>query len=77
MDSELTEDGLARDVPDDQDDEVSGDFEVRYWSDFNRVYLNPRSVQKLPDTDGWGDVEGDWKHGQEEFVRYNEVTIFF
>lgn len=46
---------------------------VRYWSDFNRVYYVPRTVQKIPDTSEWESSDVDWNTGQELFSRYNEV----
>jgi hypothetical protein len=47
--------------------------DVRYWSDFNRLYYTPRSVQRLPDTADWEDAEGNWQKGQELFRRFDEV----
>ncbi|KAI0049602.1 tubulin nucleotide-binding domain-like protein [Auriscalpium vulgare] len=44
--------------------------DVRYWSDFNRVYYLPRSVHKLPDPADWENAEGDWNSGREAFQRY-------
>ncbi|KAI0002430.1 Misato segment II tubulin-like domain-containing protein [Russula compacta] len=43
--------------------------DVRYWSDYNRVYYIPRSLQKLPDLADW--EEGDWQGGKETFLRYD------
>ncbi|KII83792.1 hypothetical protein PLICRDRAFT_119052 [Plicaturopsis crispa FD-325 SS-3] len=66
------------------DDEGAGDSEnteaddadpdIRFWSDFNRVYYIPRTVQRLADVPEWEDVEGNWAHGQEIFQRYDEDT---
>ncbi|KAG5724578.1 Protein dml-1, partial [Termitomyces sp. T112] len=55
----------------------SGDTEyphknVRYWSDFNRVYYVPKTIQRLPDPAEWENVEGDWNHGQSAFTQYDE-----
>ncbi|EIW74910.1 tubulin nucleotide-binding domain-like protein [Coniophora puteana RWD-64-598 SS2] len=46
--------------------------EIRYWSDFNRVYFDPRTVQGIPG--GLEGTEGDWDGGREVFARYNEET---
>jgi hypothetical protein len=54
---------------------MSGDPTIRYWSDFSRVYYAPRTVQKLPDTGDWEDLDGNWQVGQETFVRYNEASM--
>ncbi|KAF9257995.1 tubulin nucleotide-binding domain-like protein [Marasmius fiardii PR-910] len=48
--------------------------DVRYWSDFNRVYYHPRSMQVLPDIPDWQGTEGSWVHGQETFTRFAEET---
>ncbi|KAG5648222.1 hypothetical protein DXG03_006179 [Asterophora parasitica] len=45
---------------------------VRYWSDFNRVYYIPRTVQKLPDPPEWENPDGDWDYGQTLFSQYDE-----
>ncbi|KAJ3806431.1 Misato segment II tubulin-like domain-containing protein [Lentinula aff. lateritia] len=47
---------------------------IRYWSDFNRVFYIPRTIQMLPDVPDWQQSEGDWALGQESFQRYNEET---
>ena len=47
--------------------------EIRYWSDYNRVYYLPRSLQKLPDLAEWEAADGDWQGGKETFFRYNLV----
>jgi hypothetical protein len=49
--------------------------DVRYWSDFNRVFYVPRSVQKIPDIADWEEAEGNWTSGHETFTRYDEVLI--
>jgi hypothetical protein len=49
-------------------------FDVRYWSDFNRVYYLPRSIHKLPDQADWEAAGGDWQGGKECFLRYNSVS---
>ncbi|KAJ7162919.1 mtDNA inheritance protein Dml1 [Mycena filopes] len=48
--------------------------DVRYWSDFNRLYYVPRTVQKVPDVPEWADAEGNWTGGQDMFARYDEDT---
>jgi hypothetical protein len=55
------------------EDNRERDPEIRYWSDFNRVYYLPRTIQKLPDTADWENTEGDWSVGRESFARFNEV----
>ncbi|KAF7976565.1 hypothetical protein HWV62_6233 [Athelia sp. TMB] len=47
---------------------------VRYWSDFNRLYYPPKTVQKLPDVADWEDKEGDWEDGRALFRRFDEDT---
>ncbi|RDB18272.1 Protein dml-1 [Hypsizygus marmoreus] len=54
------------------DDTEESHEDVRYWSDFNRVYYIPRSVQKIPDPADWESPEGDWRMGQALFSRYDE-----
>jgi len=53
--------------------------DIRYWSDFSRIYYHPRTIQTLPDLGDWESIGGDWHIGQEEFFRYNVVRkpIFF
>lgn len=46
---------------------------VRYWSDFNRVYYVPRSVQKLSNAAEWETPDGDWGVGMESFKSYDKV----
>ena len=55
-------------------DHKEGEPEIRYWSDFNRLYYTPRSIQRLPDTADWENVESDWVGGRETFQRFNEGT---
>jgi hypothetical protein len=50
--------------------------DVRYWSDYNRVYYIPRSIHKLPDLADWETAEGDWQGGKEAFLRYDSVSSF-
>ncbi|KAJ7626585.1 Misato segment II tubulin-like domain-containing protein [Mycena polygramma] len=48
--------------------------DIRYWSDFNRLYYVPRTIQKIPDIPDWEDAEGNWAGGLETFTRYDEET---
>ncbi|CAL1697854.1 unnamed protein product [Somion occarium] len=45
---------------------------IRYWSDYDRVFYHPRSLHRLPDVPDYENTEGDWMGGQETFTRYNE-----
>ncbi|KAF8483626.1 tubulin nucleotide-binding domain-like protein [Russula ochroleuca] len=45
--------------------------DVRYWSDYNRVYYLPRSIHKLPDLADWEAADGDWQGGKDAFLRYD------
>jgi hypothetical protein len=49
--------------------------DIRYWSDFNRLYYIPRTIQKVPDIPEWEDAEGNWTAGHEMFTRYDEVCL--
>ena len=49
------------------------DASIRYWSDYNRVYYAPRTIQRLPDPADWETVDGDWAAGKEAFTRHNMV----
>ena len=51
--------------------------DVRYWSDFNRVYYLPRSMHTLPDLADWEAAGGDWQGGKETFLRYNLVSCLW
>lgn len=46
---------------------------IRYWSDFSRVFFDPKSLQTVPDTPEI--VEGDWNASCEAFFRYDDVRI--
>lgn len=52
--------------------------DVRYWSDYSRVYYLPRSIHKLPDLADWeaADGGGDWRGGKDTFMRYDSVSFF-
>jgi hypothetical protein len=47
--------------------------DIRYWSDFNRVFYTPRSFQRLPHQPDWESLEANWASGKEIFARYDEV----
>jgi hypothetical protein len=49
--------------------------DIRYWSDFNRLFYVPRTIQKVPDIPEWEDAEGNWAGGREMFTRYDEVSL--
>ncbi|KAH7886241.1 Misato segment II tubulin-like domain-containing protein [Phlebopus sp. FC_14] len=60
---------------DELDDEGMGvrpDVRIRYWSDFSRVFFDPKSIQAVPDASGI--IEGDWRTNRESFQRYDEDT---
>ncbi|TFK82016.1 tubulin nucleotide-binding domain-like protein [Polyporus arcularius HHB13444] len=67
---------------DDEDKQSGGD--IRFWSDYNRVYLHPRSLQKLPDLAEWEETDGDWNTSRESFKKHeaeheildNDVRLF-
>ena len=46
---------------------------VRYWSDYSRVFFDPKSIQPVPDA--LGIVEGDWMTNHELFRRYDGVCV--
>lgn len=46
---------------------------IRYWSDFSRVFFDPKSIQAVPDTPEL--VEGDWNASCETFSRYDDVRV--
>ena len=50
--------------------------EVRYWSDYSRVFFHPRSLQRLPDLPEWEIAEGNWSNGLAEFANMEEVCDF-
>jgi len=51
--------------------------EIRYWSDFSRVFYDSRSIQPLPDPVYGEPLRGDWKGGHELFYRYNVVNSLY
>ncbi|TFK50599.1 tubulin nucleotide-binding domain-like protein [Heliocybe sulcata] len=51
--------------------EKRNDSDIRFWSDYSRVYYHPRSLQKLAEPADWQDPEGDWNYGQDLFRGYD------
>ncbi|KAG1826205.1 Misato segment II tubulin-like domain-containing protein [Suillus subaureus] len=54
------------------DDLERTDPNIRYWSDYSRVFLDPKSIQPIPDA--LESTEAGWSVGQDLFRRYNEDT---
>ncbi|RPD60763.1 tubulin nucleotide-binding domain-like protein [Lentinus tigrinus ALCF2SS1-6] len=50
--------------------------QIRFWSDYSRVLLHPRSVQKLPDPADWEAADGDWNTSRESFLRHEAGLQF-
>ncbi|KAG0698563.1 Misato segment II tubulin-like domain-containing protein [Suillus ampliporus] len=55
-----------------ESDLVRPDSNIRYWSDYSRVFLDRKSIQAIPDV--LESTEAGWSVGQELFRRYNEET---
>lgn len=59
--------------------DVEGDIEqieptatrIRYWSDFSRVFFDPKSIQAVPDVPEL--IDGDWAASCKAFSRYDDV----
>lgn len=49
--------------------------EVRFWSDYNRVYYHPRSLHALSDLPEWEANKGDWNYGKSAFEKYEAVRL--
>ena len=65
---------LSEEIPQDSSPQLIQDVgDIRYWSDFNRVYYLPRSLQKMPDPPEWESTDLGWIQGHEMFTRHNEV----
>ncbi|KAJ3476453.1 hypothetical protein NLI96_g11147 [Meripilus lineatus] len=45
---------------------------VRYWSDYSRVALHPRTTQRIPNVPEYENHDGDWVLGRDTFKRYDE-----
>lgn len=73
----LYHDRIESDNGDDDDEDRSqsrdNELDVRYWSDYNRLYYTPKTIQKLPDVADWESAEGDWARGKQLFQRFDEV----
>lgn len=54
--------------------EIPSVGDIRYWSDFDRVYYLPRSLQKMPDPPEWESTDLGWIQGHEMFKRHNKDT---
>ncbi|OAX33636.1 tubulin nucleotide-binding domain-like protein [Rhizopogon vinicolor AM-OR11-026] len=54
------------------DDLEHQDPNIRYWSDYSRVYLDQKSIQAIPDA--LESTEAEWSIGQGLFRRYDEET---
>jgi hypothetical protein len=65
----MEKEGLS--TPEEDEDEEN----VRYWSDFNRVYYDKRSLQRLPDVPDWINPSGDWSASKQIFERHNLVCV--
>lgn len=50
--------------------------DLRYWSDYNRLYYHPRTIQALPDVADWENVDGNWSLGKQTFDRFNAVCAY-
>ena len=67
---------LSKETPHDSSHRLIQDAgDIRYWSDFDRVYYLPRSLQKLPDPPEWKSTDLGWIQGHEMFTRHNEVNM--
>jgi hypothetical protein len=53
------------------DDPAQSDPNIRYWSDYSRVFLDQKSIQAVPDS--LESTEAAWSVGQELFRRFDEV----
>lgn len=76
LDQEVDEDPAQRAPDTERSPEVPPlvASDVRYWSDYNRVYYVPRSLHKLPDLADWEAADGDWHGGKDAFLRYDSVS---
>lgn len=76
LEREVEEDG----IPENDDEEASpqaSDSDVRFWSDYSRVFLHPRSSQRLPELPDWERAEGNWLWSKEAFERHNAVRVTY
>lgn len=51
--------------------DTSFDPKIRYWSDYSRVFFDPKSFQAIPDV--LDTTQGDWGMHQETLRRYDDV----
>ncbi|KAI0742723.1 tubulin nucleotide-binding domain-like protein [Daedaleopsis nitida] len=59
---------LARELEDEPS--TNNSDHIRFWSDYNRIYLHPRSVHRLPDLADWEATDGDWNTSRATFLRH-------
>ncbi|TBU44587.1 tubulin nucleotide-binding domain-like protein [Dichomitus squalens] len=45
--------------------------QIRFWSDYSRVFLHPRTLQMLPDLADWEAADGEWIKSRESFQQYD------
>lgn len=75
LDQEVDDDpDQSQDPVQDEPVQALRSSDVRYWSDFNRVYYVPRTIQKLPDVAEWENTEGNWQLSKDTFERYDTVN---
>ena len=48
---------------------------VRYWSDYAKLYLLPRSLHQLPDHPTRETAQSSWTASQNEYNVFNEVCF--
>ena len=65
--------GELEDNTADQEPPATGSTRVRFWSDYSRVFLHPRTTQKLPDLPDWEAADGDWNKSSETFRQHDSV----
>lgn len=71
-----TESKFAEQDPHDSSPQlINGGGDIRYWSDFGRLYYLPRSLQQVPDPPEWESTDPGWIQGHETFMRHNEVNM--
>lgn len=58
----------------DKDATATDTSNVRFWSDYSRVYYHPRGFQKLPDLAEWERAEGEWNASKETFEKHEHVS---
>ncbi|KAI0789218.1 Misato segment II tubulin-like domain-containing protein [Abortiporus biennis] len=66
------EEGEDVDIENQEEDEDMTGGQVRFWSDYTRVFFHPRTCQRLPDLVDYESAEGDWILGRDTFTRYDE-----